>query len=149
VSFEEYFKAIGIKEPIQKRIEYLFGRIKTLFPDVEFTDVSISEYVDSINQRQFESIRFYSNQGIIVKAHNFLFEEKYVLSHHSKNLNFIQIETKNYDFKKANANSRIFITGTYGPSPSEAMDLKGSAENCDYLLAIYKKYFLTRMNYKK
>ena len=147
MSFEEYFKAIGIKEPIQKRIEYIYAKIQKIFPETKFDDVSINEYVDSNNERQFESIRFYSKDGMIVKAHNFLVEEYFAVSHYSKQLDAIVLKTKNYDLEKANADSRINVTGTWGAGASVGnfIDLKGTAENCDYLFAIYKKYFLNRL----
>jgi hypothetical protein len=142
-SFEEYFKAIGIGEPIQKRIAEIFAKIKILYPNEEFVDVSISDYLDEDGVRHFTDIRFYSNK-IGVKADDFLIKEKFTVNGLCKDILAINVEPSNYDFVQANENSRLIIKG-YLNTPPASVSLHGIGANCDYLFEIYKKYLLPRL----
>jgi hypothetical protein len=142
-SFEEYFAAIGVREPIQKRIAELFEKVKKLYPDEEFVDVSINEYLDKDGARRYTDIRFYSSK-ISVNTLDFLIKEDFVICGLCKNLFSINVESSNYDFVQANENSILRITGVL-LERRVPMELRGIGTNCDYLFEIYKKYFLPRL----
>ncbi len=140
--FLEYFKVIGIKEPIQARIEEILENFMKLCPGEEFIDVAVGEYLSLDGSRKYDSIRFYSNK-MVAFAPDFLQKGEFVVSGLGKDFDSIRIEVKDYDFVKATPKSRLNIVGYYrGRGYTE---LKGTGENCDYLYGIYKKYFIPRL----
>jgi len=142
-SFEEYFSAIGVGEPIQKRISEILGKIKKLNLNVDFTDVSINEYLDKDGIRHFTDIRFYSN-NIIVNVADFLIEDDFYVSGACKNILTLKVQAKNYDFVQANESSRLRIIGFLVERPVK-IELNGTGTNCDYMFDIYKKHLLPRL----
>lgn len=144
MNFEEYFQAIGIKDPIKKRIGYIFSIAKRLEPNEKFENVTINEYLDKEFNRHYESIRFYS-ENIAIVAHRFLTEEAFVVSNLNQTIPRVQFNVKDYDFTKATANSRIQILCEqhFCDSP---MILKGTAENCDYIFEVYKRILKPRLH---
>ena len=143
MSMDEYFTAIGIKEPLKKRIQELLEKAILLYPDIEFADVAINDYITKDGSRIFDSIRFYS-KNITVKIYHFTEKEyKFIVADGTKPIDRVDIEANNYDFVQADDNSRLSIVGKY--RNMSFTDLKGSGNNCDYLFAIYKKYIVPRI----
>jgi hypothetical protein len=143
MSMDEYFTAIHVRDPVQKRIQELLAKIKLICPDTDFIDVTINDYIEKDGSRKLQSIRFYSEK-ITVKVNNFT-EDNYnfVIAHGQKSIDQVKIETKDYDFVRANDNSRLSIVAKF--SIGTYTDLKGSGNNCDYLFDIYKKYIQPRI----
>ena len=140
--FEEYFNAIGVREPIQRRIAEILTIVKRLQPDAEFLDVGINEYVGKDGSRVFESIRFYSKEvSVLVK--DFLSSDYFVISGNTNTLCRIRIKSENYDFIRATEASRLLVIGQF--LDEGIAELKGTGENCDYLFDICKKYLIPRL----
>jgi hypothetical protein len=136
----EYLVSIGIREPIEQRVNEILNKINALFSNIEILDVAVNDYIKEDMTRIYDSIRFYSKDFTI--RVNGLTEPEYhfIIAPSIKDIDLIKIESKNFDFIKANEKSRLMITAQY---PNRIInDLKGSGTNCDHLMEIYRKYIL-------
>jgi hypothetical protein len=142
MSFQEYARSLGLGDPIQKRIEEVLARIEILWPYEKFDDICINEYIDKEGSRIYEDLHVYS-KTVGVNAIGFLQKDHFVLSIFRRDLDAIIIESKDYDFIKANAKSRLNIRGEF--TNRTYTELKGSGENCDHQYSICKKYLQPRL----
>lgn len=141
--FEEYFSALGIRGPIQRRILEVLETIKKIYPNERFVDVSINEFLDEEGVRHLKDIRFYSS-NISVHAKDFLIKNDFYISSLMQDFLTLNVESKNYDFVQANEKSKLDIVG-FMLARKVPTELHGSGVNCDYLFDIFKKYFLPRL----
>lgn len=142
--FLNYFKTIGITEPIQHRIEAIFELVERLLPGDQFTDVHVSEYLQEDGTRIYEDIRFYNERGEKgVVARDFMTQYVFNVFSLEREIQSIYVESKDYDFRKATEKSRLIVV-TYYPDEVRAT-FKASKENCDNLFKIYLKLLVTRL----
>jgi hypothetical protein len=132
----EYFKTLGMTEPILKRVEVIYNYAKLLAQGEEPDDVRVNEYVQDDGSRIYEDVIFYFKQ-IGVGGRDFLHTDHILISGLEKDVVSIDIESKDYDFKKATDKSRLNIEVYY---PTARSIWKASKENCDHAMYIYNKY---------
>lgn len=138
--FLEYFKSLGIEEPVVPRIETIMEYFNRFFPEEEIIDVFVSEYVEKDGTRIYEDLRFFGKDRDLL-ARNFMNVDEFYIARHERGIVSLKIEAKNYDFKKATDKSRLSVRKFYTyPSINEQ---KASMGNCDHLLRICQKYFVT------
>lgn len=136
----EYLKAMGITEPLKKRIETIYGYYREICPD-KILDIFISEYITEDGLREFQDLRFFSKTCLML-APNFVTENDLRISPMKKRIGWMMFETRDYDFKNATEKSRLTLTGWYGERPGGEFVLKGSKENCDYLMKVFHKHIV-------
>ena len=138
--FLQYFEAIGIRKPLQERINEIYEFYKRICPE-EIEDVFVSEYVKEDGIREYQTIRFFSKNYTML-ASDFVNSDTFNIAMAKKSLRVsaLRVEKENYDFKKANDNSRMVITVFYFPQKTSTY--KASKENCDYLKDIFEKRLL-------
>lgn len=141
--FLKYFQEIGIREPILDRIKKLSDYIKTLVPDAEFADVVVNEIVDKSGNRIYEVLRFIS-KDIGVTVLDFI-DKTEITINRPRLLPSVTFEAMDFDFKKANDNSRVTILTTYPFSNEKYILLRGSGVNCDHIMDIYHKHLFPRL----
>jgi hypothetical protein len=141
--FLKYFREIGIREPILDRIQTLSDHIKTLIPDADFPDVVVNEIVDKSGNRIYQTLRFVS-EDLGVTVINFV-DKPEITINRPRNLPSVVFEAKDFDFKKANENSRVTILASYPFSNEKYVYLRGSGVNCDHIMYIYRKYIFPRL----
>jgi len=139
--FLEYFKTIGMTEPILQRVTILYGYFKLLLPDEDFVDVRVDEYVQDDGSRVYENICFYSKE-FSVGVLDFMTSNKIIISGLEKDIVYASVEARDYDFKKATERSRLHIDLAYTDTRS---NWRTSKENCDHLMEIYRKYVIPRI----
>lgn len=142
----EYFETIGIREPIQKRIEAIYGYFESLVPNEEIIDVFVNDIVQTDGTRTYEALRFYTEKRSFL-ASNFINADDFKIGAEGRVFEVVNLKSENYDFKRATAKSRLNITGHYSTMRlhGPGMYLHGSGENCDYLIKIYHKHVLPRL----
>lgn len=142
--FLDYFKAIGMTEPIQRRIETVYEYTNKLCPGEEFEDVAVNEYVDEEGTRTYTAVRFYSDKRVVM-IKDILGGDDFSVRGLKQDIVFIRVEAKDYDFKKAIEKSRLHVFVQYSFFENAFAALNGSGGNCDHLMAIYRKYYLPHL----
>ena len=134
----QYFKTIGIKQPLQERINEIYEFYTAICPE-EIEDVFVSEYIKEEGTREYQTIRFFSKSYVML-ANDFVQKDQYNISRYTRSeISAVRVEKKDYDFKKATDKSRMTISILwYGPARRSTY--RASKENCDYLKAIFDKY---------
>lgn len=136
--FEEYLKSIGIgSELFLTRIETLMEIHSKLCQD-EILDIFVDDYIKEDGTREYEGITFFSNEYSFGST-NFLTTDNFVFSNLKKSTVFVAFKSKDYDFKKATALSRLNVIIGYETTNFKG-NYKASKENCDVLRRIALKY---------
>jgi hypothetical protein len=137
--FLEYFKSIGIREPVFSRIETIMEYFSQLAPDEEVMDVYISEYVEIDGTRIYEDLRLLGKKKWFV-AIDFMNKDQFHIASPNETIVDVKFEATDYDFRKATDKSRLSIRKFY--TYQALSQFKASMGNCDYLMRIYEKYVL-------
>ena len=132
----EYFKTIGMTDPILERIEVIYDYAKSLAQGEEPNDVRVSEYVQDDGSRIYDHVIFYFKE-IAVGGVDFLHTDRLSVLGLGRDVLTVHIEAKNYDFKKATDKSRLKIEIIYSATRS---GWQASKENCDHAMYIFNKY---------
>jgi hypothetical protein len=137
--FLEYFKSIGIREPVFPRIETIMEYFSRLLPDEEVMDVYISDYVELDGARKYEDLRLIGKERSLI-ATDFMSKDEFHIAKNMGRVVTLKIEAKDYDFRRATDKSRLHVWKFY---PYQALgEYKASMNNCDYLMRICEKYLL-------
>jgi len=106
----------------------------------EIEEVFLSDYIKDDGTREYESVWFFS-KGYCMEAHNFITENSIDIV--PIRTNRLQVDLKDYDFKKATEKSRLRVLIQLG----EALqgEIKAAKENCDVLRDITIRYFKPRL----
>lgn len=140
LEFLEYLKFIGITEILKKKILDIYEFYEHVCPE-KIEDIFVTEYIKDDVSREYESVWFFSEK-YCMEAKSFTTVDNFDMCSLSKAVIYLCIEKKNYDFKKATAESRL----TLGFQTSDLMgDIKATRENCDYLKDIFLKYFVPNL----
>jgi len=144
--FLEYFKTMGIREPIQKRIESIYEYFESLVPKEKFVDVFVNDYVQADGTRIYADLRLYSEKRAAL-ATDFITTNDFKVGAEGRTFEVANLRSQNYDFKKATGESRLNLVAWYSNIRfrGAGMYLQGSGENCDYLMKIYYKHILPRL----
>jgi hypothetical protein len=137
--FSEYFKSIGITEPVLTRIETIMEYSSQVCPNDEVMDVFVSEYVEQDGTRKYEDLRLFCKKRHFV-ASDFINKDEFYVTDPLAKIIGIKFEAKDFDFKKATDKSRLRIRRFY--SYESLSEFKASMQNCDHLMRIYEKYIL-------
>jgi len=143
--FLEYFKTIGMTEPILKRVAELYDYSKALLPADVFVDVRVDEYIRDDGSRAYETICFYGkmfSSGI----QNFMTSNAINISGLEQNSIILAlVEIRDYDLKKATDMSRLNIKLQFVENVQS--NWKASKENCDHHMELFRKYVLPRIRH--
>lgn len=139
----KYLKDIEISEPLLERIEVIHSYIQKTIPS-KVENIFIVDFIEEDGTRIYQDIDFYSDKRIISVAD---FKSKIDIRTASimKCLSYLQFLAKDYDFQKANSKSRLTINFRVGYSDRITGQLKATSQNCDYLMAIIRKYFIPNL----
>lgn len=140
-SFVKYLKTLGITEPLQERIETIYGFFREICP-AEITDIFVSEYIAKDGSREYQNLRFLSEKYAMLAA-DFINKDVFNIGGIFKNMTAIKMEKKDYDFKKSTEKSRMTLTIRYDYGATSTY--KASKENCDYLRDIIRKYIIPNL----
>lgn len=140
VKLDEYLNRMGITTDILKdRVKLAYSVASQMCPE-EIEEVFVSDYIKDDGIREYESVWFFS-KGYCIEAHNFITENSIdIVRIKTKRL---QIELKDYDFKKATEKSRLRVLILLGETLEG--EIKAAKENCDVLRDITIKYFKPRL----
>jgi hypothetical protein len=139
--FEAYLKKIGITtKPLLNRMKFAYATAMVLCPE-EIEQIFVSDYYNKDNTRAYESVWFFS-KNYALEALNFVNENSIDIVS-TKNIYRIQLNLKDYDFKKAKPESRMKLLVYF--EQQIAGDLKAAGENCDSLRNLVVNYFQKRL----
>jgi hypothetical protein len=143
--FTRYLYEIGIKDLFYIEVVKTYDRVTKLISD-EITDIFVTDYVESDGRRNYEDLILFTS-GRIVEAQRFITQGGlFVNQISSYPLAGMDLNSTAYDFENASAESRLNAGLVFGPAGFGGLriDLKASGNNCDFLTAVLKKYFLSR-----
>lgn len=136
LKLDEYLNRMGITTDILKdRVKLAYSMASQMCPE-EIEEVFVSDYIKDDGTREYDSVWFFS-KGYCIEAHSFITENSIdIVRIKAKR---IQVELKDYDFKKATEKSRLQVTILL----EETLEgkIKAAKENCDVLRDITIKYF--------
>ena len=137
-TYDKYLKSVGIEdEYLSKAKSVLKFYIDVLRIDIK--DIFISEYMDSENRRNYESMFLFSKNQFY-EAKQFLTVAKYDGSVYKQLIHYWEVTNKNYEFEKITPDSRM--TCTFASVYRVECHLKASGKNCKQLMKIFKTYVL-------
>ena len=134
----KYLQDIGIEEPILEKLEVIYSHIQKIYP-CKVLDVFIDDYYQEDGTHVFEDITFFTEEGEITAIH-FLKKSEYLFTPKNMIVYSITINSKDYDFEKANKNSRLTITYNVTEAVKVIGLFKATGNNCDYLMKCYQNY---------
>ncbi|MHC1686335.1 MAG: hypothetical protein AB9879_01225 [Methanothrix sp.] len=142
--FKTYLESIDLTKVMIERI----ANICDFYQDVltakkdNIKDIFISEFIDNEGNRIYEDLWLFSDNYFLVSA-NFIGEDNFNIAYSFRTLKNLKIDKINYDFVKANDNSRLYIM--YKKEYGFQGTLKASKENCNHLMEIFKKCLLPNL----
>ena len=140
--FIKYLESIDITKSLQGRIERIYECYKKLCSN-EITGIFITDYIKEDGLREYENLWFFSEK-YCMEAKQFISTDNFDITPIKKRINYLNIEKKYYDFKKATDKSRLFLR--IGLGFEITGELKAAKENCDYLKKIILKYIKINLN---
>jgi hypothetical protein len=134
----KYFDLIGLDTELKQKADQIKNRLAQ-FNGFTPQKVYVSEFLRSDQTKVFENIVFISGK-IICEVRNFAAEEKYVFYKTDHNVATVQVMKHDHDFQTFESSSRIHvrIAFRYGTD----LVLKGSGENCRFLMDLLNTVFL-------
>ena len=139
--FSEYLVSVGIKDLFYQRVEEVYAFYSELL-DEEILDIFVTDYVDAEGRRQYGNLWFFT-ETYVAEAFVFLTSDKFDLAPIKKRVKRWAIAKQDYDFNKATIKSRMRLEVTL--VGDMRCDIKASQENCDYLRAVFSKYFMPNL----
>lgn len=136
--FKIYLISIGITNTLIKRIEEIYNFYQKLCPE-EITTIFVTDYINEDGTREYENLWFFSKK-YAMEAKEFIVEDDFDMAQIQNRINYWNIKKDNYDFKKPEEGSRLYLH--IGFNPDLTADLKASKENCDYLKKIFLEYVI-------
>lgn len=139
--FEKYLELIGITTvPLKKRVDELIKYVTNLkLPKFDgIKDIFIEEYIKKNGEREYANLRLYSNKYRF-KFRNFVNNVDVSFAKHQKNIFYINLKSNNYNFIKADENSRILVNSVL--DNGSISKIRASKENCDIVMKILNKYY--------
>ena len=143
--FKEYLTKIGITDPLCQRIDAIFGLAAEMYGArvADTTDILVTDYIEADGSRVYAGVDFYLKDYVISSV-DLTGDVNLITSKIGKNVVFIHVKAKDYDFKKATEKSRLYVTCAY-TSLNLSSDFKAAKENCDYLKEIIRKYIVPNL----
>lgn len=138
--FEVYLKHISLSDTMIERVDGLIDLYNTFYPE-EIDDILIEETMEN-GERQYLSICLFS-KNYLVEIPQFLERKTIRIFPIKANINFIEITTKEFDFKNSSSASRMEIM--FGLSLAVQGTLQASTTNCKHLTEIVQKYFVPNL----
>jgi len=140
-NFIVYLKKIGLDEEAIKRIEEIYVLFNQTF-NYEIEDIFVEDSIDSIGNRKYNHLQFFSKNNIFFDAVDFLSEYDYNIYRFNK-ISSVHISTSNYNFKESTKSSRLTVELLFNEISSETdYSFEATRENCDALRDILIKYFI-------
>ncbi len=134
--FTEYLNSIGIPEALNEKIEKIYEFYQEILPE-EIKDIFVTDYMKKDGTREYENLWFFSEK-YGMEAKQFIIKDDFDITPIQKHVCYWSIEKRDYDFKEAIDNSRLFL---HFRLDNRIMgELKASKKNCDYLRDIIIKY---------
>lgn len=141
-SFVAYLESVGMTAPLIARVEQIYAFYdKRIIPN-QIADVFVSEYVDSVGLREYDSLIFFT-EAFVVEAKRFVHEDDFDVSILRKQVTYLEIRKQDYDYEHATDASRLSISFTLRPGITGEM--KASRANCDHLRNVVAKYLVPNL----
>lgn len=129
-TFLQYFESHSLTRTLIDRIDNIYNIYIRLGCD-EITNIFISDFIKEDGTRDYESLWFFS-KNYLMEAKEFTTKYDIDMVIFPSKIRYLKFEFSDYDFNKANDNSRLLIYFSFEPEMS--CTLKASKGNCDYLL---------------
>ncbi len=131
--FEDYFTSVGMKQPFIDRIEKIMKIVSITLTNSPILDVIIDNTIKKDGEIDYGNLRFYTDKFCIT-SFDFITEESLAITPLCMKYYSLDVDFKDYDFKKATEKSRLVVTGHYLGTERRTV-IRGSGENCD---AVFK-----------
>lgn len=138
--FEDYLKNIFLSDTMIRRIDELIDLYNAFYPE-EIEDIFIEETMEN-GERQYLGVYLFS-KNYLVEIPQFLEGKTIRVFPIKHNVNLIEIERDEFDFKNSTSASRMEIM--FGLSLAVQGTLHASATNCKYLTEIVQKYIVPNL----
>ena len=128
-----YLGSIGITSSLKDRIEAVHSILKGFFVD-EISDLFVEDYLTQDGTREYGSVWFFSAQ-LVSEVRQFSKSDDFDMTPIKNRIIYWTLKQQDYDFKKANEKSRLFVT--FDMDTDVSGDLKATGANCDQLRKIF------------
>ena len=136
MGIEDYIKSIAGSDVLLKKVKEVKKLGDAICPD-KIEDFFVTEYRKPDNERVYQSLFLFSKRYLLESKNILSSETKIDIAFYFEYVDYFEITSNGYDFRKASENSTLELEGTIG---SIVFDLKASGKNCDKLWTLTKKY---------
>jgi len=140
-AFLQYLKGISLTDVLINRIEKVISSYQQFYPE-EIVDIYVSEFITEDGIREYDSLWLFSEK-YCMEATKFITNDDFDITPLKNQIHYIRIKKQEYDFNGITEKSRLTIQISLEYPLSG--DLKGSKENCDYLMKILTKHILPNL----
>lgn len=136
--YEDYLESLDITVPTLKERIATILKVASEICTEPIEQLFVSEYKNPENTRTYEGLWFFSKSHCL-EAHDFTSNYRIDIVSIAK---IFRLDTsfRDYDFNKATSESRLTVR--FSLAGLITGELKATAENCDYLRDIMRKYFI-------
>jgi hypothetical protein len=139
----DYLQSLNVSQPIFQRVHNVYDFFREMLPeDVDLVELFVTQYITEEGAREYENLWFFSDE-YLMEAKDFLTVDEFDTIALNSNVRRWEIRGQDYNYRRATDKSRIFLHITF--SDQIGADLRASQKNCDYLMAILKKYFVPNL----
>lgn len=140
-ALDDYMEALQLTDVLRERVIAIQTQYESLVPGA-IVDMFITDYVNSDNVREFENLWFFGPQ-FIMEAKLFQTTDDFDLSIYRARMERWQITKENFVIGQTpSAESRMVLHALVGPI---SMNMKASAENCQYLISILERHLIPNL----
>jgi hypothetical protein len=143
--FTDYLTLIGMTEKaFVSRVEHGLARLNAVSPE-RIDDIVVEDLVQEDGTRRYLHISAFS-KNYIHDVDSFLTQDGVTVYSLAAGVIRMRVDTTNYEFEKAKAESRIHVDFTLARHRAEtSWTLQGTGSNCDHVWSIVKKYITPRL----
>jgi len=143
--FKNYLERIGFTPTLVTRVEQIYKYFITeLYPNMVI-DIFVEDYYNSENSRDYESLFFFLENGIIFEVKNFRVEENFLFFNISNHIINIATKMNDYHLKEDNYGNESKFLVNFNTDQHVYVELKSARNNCEQLKKVLQNYLIPNM----
>lgn len=134
----KYFSLIGLDADLKQKADQIKNNLSNL-NGFKPQKVFVTDYLQTDRTKVFENLLFFADD-VVYEIKNFSAEERYAIYKIKDNVTMVQILKNDHNFKNFDESSRIYIRVSLRFDAE--LELKGTGENCRFLMDLLNTVFL-------
>jgi len=135
-SFRAYLENIRVSSVVIERINHLHSLYQPIFPE-EIQDIFVEQFKNKTGEYEYVSLFLFS-KNYQMEIPNFMNLDQISIFRLSNQLDYLKINSSNYNFREAEQSSELTVEYSLGLVGD--FEINGIGKNCDYLKNIFDHY---------